>query len=832
MSDDFFLRPDYDPRVYAYEDLKDPDCKNLLKVGEAIVQSVEKRVSQQYPIKRPGSKPYKIVFNESSMRSDGSVFSDKQLRDALIKQGFNNPEGEWMECDIKSLKAAYISLKDRINLDISRDLNFKMRPEQDAAVTKTINYIKSITSENPKDEVHFLWNAKMRFGKTFAAYQLAKKMKWKKVLVLTFKPAVQSAWESDLLRHTDFKDWQFISKKDFKNNNDIEKNIDRNHPLVCFGSFQDYLGKTKIGGIKPKNEWVHAINWDCIIYDEYHYGAWRDKAQDLTSSDEYKERKIYKDSGVDDFDRDLMPITANNYLYLSGTPFRAITEGEFIEDQIFNWTYSDEQKAKTEWKDDNNPYSTLPKVKLLTYRLPPDIVNIASMGEFDEFDLNVFFSTKGKEKESRFIYEDHVQKWLNLIRGSHKSTSYDDLKLGNKKAPFPFSDIRLLSSLSHTFWYLKGISECYAMKNLLEQPQNSFFHDFNILVCAGHSAGTGLDALGPVQAAQKEPLKSKTIVLSCGKLTDGVSVPPWSAVFMLRNLKSPESYFQTAFRAQTPWAIKNTEIDEEIIFKEECYIFDFAPYRALNMIASYANQLNTNDVSEEEKVSEFIKFLPVLAYDGGVMQEVDAAGLLERAMSGTSATLLARKWESDALIHVDNYTLNKLLNDEEALAALMKIEGFRNISDDIEMIINKSEAIKEAKKESTKDESKADTKKVSKEEKEILSKREEIKKKLKKLAGRLPVFMYLTDYREERLKDVITQLDSRLFKKVTSISVQEFEKLVTLGVFDDKKMDKAVGDFKRYENSSLTYSGVSKHKNLKVGLWQTVITSEEHDATI
>ena len=198
-------------------------------------------------------------------------------------------------------------------------------------------------------------------------------------------------------------------------------------------------------------------------------------------------------------------------------------------------------------------------------------------------------------------------------------------------------------------------------------------------------------------------------------------------------------------------------------------------------------------------------------------------------MSGTSATLLARKWESDALIHVDNHTLNKLLNDEEAIAALMKIEGFRNIGDDIEMIINKSEAIKKAKKESAQDESKADKKKVTKEEKEILSKREEIKKKLKKLAGRLPVFMYLTDYREERLKDVITQLDSRLFKKVTSITVKEFEKLVSLGVFDDRKMDKAVGDFKRYENSSLTYSGVSKHKNLKVGLWQTVITSAEND---
>lgn len=831
MTDEFFLRPDYDPRVYAYEDLKDPDCKNLLKIGEAIVQSVEKRVAQQYPIKRPGQKPYKILFNKSSMRSDGSVFSDHELRNALVKQGFQNPDGEWIKCNIKELNAVYNSLKERTNIDISRDLNFKMRPEQESAVLKTINYIESKKSEGVNDDIHFLWNAKMRFGKTFAAYQLAKKMQWKKVLVLTFKPAVQAAWQEDLKRHMDFTDWQFISKKDFTKKGNIESDIDKSKPYVCFGSFQDYLGKTQIGGIKPLNEWVHTTNWDCIIYDEYHYGAWRDKAKDLTSSDEYKERKLYKDSGVDDFDKDLMPITANHYLYLSGTPFRAITEGEFIEDQIFNWTYSDEQKAKKDWPGSNNPYLSLPKVKLLTYRLPPDIVNIASMGEFDEFDLNIFFSTKGKGEDSRFVYEDHVQKWLDLIRGNHKSSSYDDLKMGNKKAPFPFSDVRLLSSLSHSFWYLRGISECYAMQNLLQQPQNTFYKDYKVLVCAGSLAGTGLDALGPVTKAQQEPLKTKTIVLSCGKLTDGVSVPPWSAIFMLRNLKSPESYFQTAFRAQTPWAIKDSDSNKDIILKEECYIFDFAPYRALNMVASYANQLNTNDLSEEEKITEFIKFLPVLAYDGGIMQEVDAAGLLERAMSGTSATLLARKWESDSLIHVDNHTLNKLLNDEDALAALMKIEGFRNISDDIEIIINKSDSIKKAKKDSVDDDSKIERKKISQEEKEILSKREEIKKKLKKLAGRLPVFMYLTDHREERLKDVITQLDSPLFKKVTSITVKEFEKLVTLGVFDDKKMDKAVGDFKRYENSSLTYSGVSKHKNLKVGLWQTVITSKEHDNT-
>ena len=169
----------------------------------------------------------------------------------------------------------------------------------------------------------------------------------------------------------------------------------------------------------------------------------------------------------------------------------------------------------------------------------------------------------------------------------------------------------------------------------------------------------------------------------------------------------------------------------------------------------------------------------------------------------------------------------------EAMDALMKIEGFRSINSDLEKIINKSEQIKKLKRDDVEDSDKSKVKKqISDEEKEQKSLRKQIQEKLQKFVTRIPVFMYLTDYREERLKDVITQLDSRLFKKVTSISVQEFEKLVTLGVFDDKKMDKAVGDFKRYENSSLTYSGVSKHKNLKVGLWQTVITSEEHDATI
>jgi len=172
----------------------------------------------------------------------------------------------------------------------------------------------------------------------------------------------------------------------------------------------------------------------------------------------------------------MMPITTNHYLYLSGTPFRAIASGEFIEDQIFNWTYSDEQKAKEEWKGKYNPYACLPRMVLMTYQLPEEIRDIALQGEFDEFDLNVFFSAEGNGKEAKFFYEEEVQKWLNLIRGVFQATTIDNLKMGAKKPPFPYSDIRLLNVLSHTFWFLPNVASCYAMRNLMVQRQNSFYH--------------------------------------------------------------------------------------------------------------------------------------------------------------------------------------------------------------------------------------------------------------------------------------------------------------------------------------------------------------------
>jgi hypothetical protein len=766
------------------------------------------------------------------MKCDGSSFTDHDIHRYLRKKGFANPDGEWFKCKITDLQKAIWEIKTGERTEANRVLTFGMRPEQDAAVEKTITYFKSFKAENPNKTPHFLWNAKMRFGKTFATYQLAKKMGWSKILVLTFKPAVESAWDEDLMTHVDFEGWQFISRHGLS-----FESADPQRPIVCFGSFQDYLGKnTSTGGIKTKNEWVHATNWDCVIFDEYHYGAWRENAKELFEAEGKKEIEFGEGEGIEYFDEEIMPITTNHYLYLSGTPFRAIASGEFIEEQIFNWTYSDEQKAKDEWDQSKgiNPYASLPRMVMLTYQLPDSISQIAMQGEFDGFDLNVFFSAEGEGTKSRFKYVDEVQKWLDLIRGSFSETTVESLKLGAKKPPLPFSHAPLLNVLNHTFWFLPSVASCYAMANLLKQRQNKFYHDYIVVVAAGSQAGIGVHALPPVMEAMTDnPLESKTITLSCGKLTTGVSVKPWTGIFMLRNSSSPETYFQAAFRVQTPWSIQNPDSispNKEEILKEECYVFDFAPNRALRQIADYACRLNVNEANPEKNVEDFINFLPVLAYDGSSMKQVDAAGILDIAMSGTTATLLARRWESALLVNVDNNTLARLMANEEAMKVLMNIEGFRNLNQDIETIINKSESVKKAKKEANDRElTKKEKKELSEEEKEYKSKRKMIQEKLIKFATRIPVFMYLTDYRERSLKDVITQLEPGLFKKVTGLSVRDFELLVSLGVFNSALMNDAVYKFKRYEDASLEYTGINRHAGKDIGLFDTVITRKEFD---
>ena len=834
-------KPEARPRIYAYS-IADKAHAGLLKIGQTM-RDVKQRVAEQ--LKTANIKNYTIELDDAAERENGTTFTDHEVRAALARKGCTNTELEWMRCTVKDLKTVLTEMRTGQRLTSTRDLTFAMRREQANAVNKTHDYFHSIWKEDMHAVPRFLWNAKMRFGKTFTAYQLAKKLGAKRVLVVTFKPAVEDAWQADLESHVDFDGWQYQSR----NSDSDPTKISAKKPLVYFGSFQDLLGRDDVGNIKPNNTWIHKVKWDLVVFDEYHFGAWRDTAKELFEGEEEsiakKEAKLEYAAGLEHVNEDLgelseketdfLPIITKAYLYLSGTPFKALATGEFIEEQIFNWTYTDEQRAKAEFATKNpgkwNPYGALPQMRLLTYQMPDELVAIASAGEFDEFDLNAFFEGSGEGPKAQFKHKSDVQKWLDIIRGAYAPRAVEHLKTGTRP-PFPYSDVRLLPYLQHSFWFLPNVATCNAMANLLAEKQNVFWHDYDVIVAAGSSAGIGLAALPPVRKAIGSGFDTKTITLSCGKLTTGITVPQWSSILMLRNLKSPETYFQAAFRVQSPWSIRNPNGDnpnEEEILKPACFVFDFAPTRALRQLSEYGIGLSPSEPNPENAVRDLVSFLPVLAYDGANMTQIDAGGILDIAMAGTTATLLARKWESAMLVNVDNDTLRRILDNPEAMAAVGRIEGWRSLGDNIiETIINKSEIVKGLKdKAKKKDLSAKETKQLTDEEKEYKSNRKMVQEKLIKFATRIPAFMYLTDFRENTLQDVITKLEPDLFKTVTGLTVNDFHLLVRLKVFNTEHMNGAVFAFRRYENASLRYTGIESHEGLThYGLYDTVVARE------
>lgn len=520
----FAQRPAVVPQIYAYTLPDVTTHQGYIKVGYTEREDVNERIREQL---HTSAVRYKLLFTASAMRSDGTCFTDHDIHAILRRRGFPHifdEDNEWFKCSESDVQAAIVAVRDEIANIENRTETFSMRPEQVRAVQMTMDYYQKTNTEEPNMVPKFLWNAKMRFGKTFASYELAKKMGLKRVLVLTFKPAVESAWREDLMTHVDFEGWQFVSNKDAHNNNlNIDEQYakaDKTRPIVVFGSFQDLLGTNESGGIKAKNEFIHSDNWDLVIFDEYHFGAWRENAAKLFErpDDEdvdFDQEEYSKKEAGNAYNESFLPITTRYYLFLSGTPFRALNSGEFIEEQIFNWTYSDEQKAKESWRGSNNPYLSLPRMVLMTYKIPDSIRQIAMQGEFDEFDLNVFFSAKtekNRPESAKFVYENEVQKWLDLIRGAYLPSNVDDLKLGqDKRPPMPYSDVRLMSVLTHTLWFLPNVASCYAMHNLLMQKQNNFYHEFAINVCAGTKAGIGLDALTPVERSMGNPLETKKL---------------------------------------------------------------------------------------------------------------------------------------------------------------------------------------------------------------------------------------------------------------------------------------------------------------------------------
>lgn len=823
------------PKIYAYTtpDFSkmawkgDRKGRGLIKVGFTD-RDVTVRIHEQLnAIKLPSKNSFELLLAEAAITSEGLFFMDHDVHAQLVSAGVTRVDGEWFEATTNEVLLAIHAVKDghRIqNLRIQK--NFSMRPEQVEAVNITAKYFRA--HKNKEKPPHFLWNAKMRFGKTFATYQLAKEMGWKRILVLTYKPAVEAAWREDLLGHIDFSGWNFKGKED------QVPRLDTNDPFVWFASFQDALGVDENGKPKLKNESMHRTRWDAVVIDEYHFGAWREAARSLYLVDkdedgDSSEKVVLESPDLDeDFQTNLeetFALHVSNYLYLSGTPFRALTEGEFLEDQVFNWTYSDEQRAKESWSsNEKNPYLALPKMHLLAYEMPEKLKEVA-LNNQSEFSLTEFFKTdKGEDKQPHFVHESEVQKWLDVLRGQDISGLWANVS-NQERPPLPYEDSNLLRALQHTVWYLPSVDACHAMSTLLRAQHNTFFRDYQVVVAAGAKAGLGEKALPPVkQAIGNVPQDSKTITLSCGKLMTGVTVPAWTGIFMLRELRSPESYFQAAFRVQSPWTTTGIDSvvggDIEIINKQYCYVLDFSPNRALRQIVDYATKLRSEVASEkdnEKAISDFMEFLPVLSFDGYSMNQLHAADVIDFLTRGVSASMLARRWNSPELITLNIKAVETLLDNPSLLASLEQIEVFRDINKELTALISANNELKT--KKLTKEPLTEREKKIKD---EATKTRENLKEKLRRFVTRIPAFMYLTDDREKSIKDIILQSESEMFERVTQLSLKDFKQLVDAGVFNDSKMDDAVWKFKAFEEPSLSYIGVENSIGSTIGGWSSV----------
>jgi hypothetical protein len=795
----------------------------LFKVGQTTKPTARERIKQQLGTAYPNLAGVSILVDEPAVRHDGSQFTDHDVHHALKAAGIQRDGGEWFAATLDEVKAAIVSVRNGTKFSSTRTNDFPMRPEQEEAVALTAGYFAAAKTEVPHKAPRFLWNAKMRFGKTFTTYQLAREMGWQRVLVLTFKPAVQTAWRDDLLGHVDFEGWEFVDRS--TRLAEREALADGPAPLVWFASFQDLAGRGEHGQIKAHNEAIHLVEWDCIVIDEYHFGAWRDSARelydpddsDLAENEEPEEQITEEDLGL----------TGAHYLYLSGTPFRAITNGEFTEDQVFNWTYPDEQQAKAEWDnaDGPNPYIDLPRMEMYCYEMGDAATAWAADGEYNAFSLSEYFKATKVDKTSRstapgaYVFENptRVSEFLNMLRGK-LSEQMKMQVLTPSQAPFPFESPVFAGAVRHTVWYMPDVASCFAMRDLL--AEHPAFRDYELVVAAGPGARQGAAAKPPVDEAIRtadEAGKQGSITLSCGKLMTGVTVPQWGAILMLRSLKSPESYFQAAFRVQSPWRARG-EHGAVIVRKSTCYVFEFDPNRALSLVAEYGIRLaSTGDQTPSQAVGQLLDYLPIYGFSGGAMLKLDVDAVLDWATAGIGATALAQRWNSPLLVNINEHTLAAVLQHPGLLETLAQIEDFRALVNTADQVVTSTKLLKQAKREQGG--------KLTGDQKKLQSatakQRKEIREKLQKFLAKIPVFMYVTDFREEALKHVIESLDTALFERVTGLTIDDFKLLSDLGLFNAQHMNHAIYQFRSFERASLRYAERPNgdQQPTTIGLW-------------
>lgn len=611
MSDNTIIRTTklIYPQIYAYVLPQSSYHDGWIKIGYTERQDVDVRIREQ--IQTLGFDYAKLWSAPAQFHDTKKWFRDTHFHAYLrAKEVEQRPQTEWFYYDgYPEESQGHFKEFQRGEIDqASRQLHYQLRTEQEAAVQMTLAYIRN----NPGGE--FLWNAKPRFGKTLTTYDLVRRLDAQNVLVLTNRPAIASSWFEDF---EDFIAWQsnylFVSTadtlKDCKviTRDTYLKMIDQsehaNAGCIAFISLQDLKGAIRFGGGYDKLEWVEKLKWDLLVIDEAHEGV----------------DTIRSEVAFDN-------ITRNFTLHLSGTPFKAVASGKFSENQIYNWTYADEQDAKAAWdpeSEENNPYENLPRLSLFSYqmsRMITDEVNLGAQidGETIDFafDLNEFFATNAS---GNFLHEAEVKRWLDTLSHNEK---------------YPFSTQELRTELQHTFWLLERVASAKALAKLLRA--HPVFEHYEIVLAAGDGRSEDDEvvtekALHRVRKAIRE--HERTITLSVGQLALGVTVPEWTGVLMLSNVQSPSLYMQAAFRSQNPWRYEERG---KMRSKQNAYVFDFAPERTLIIYDEFANNLSRKTVAgggttadREDNIRTLLNFFPVIAEDSaGTMVELDVRQVL------------------------------------------------------------------------------------------------------------------------------------------------------------------------------------------------------------
>lgn len=667
--------------IYVFS-IADDAHKGCLKVGKATVKLKPEELADAM---RPNSNilnvaakkridsytktagiQYTLRHTEIALRDNGKGgldnFMDTDVHAVLLNSGIkrrrfpNNGGREWFETNLNTIINAIDAVKHhRLSLSsgqiVSDHDTIEFRPEQLEAIDKTVKRFK-----NSKK---MLWNAKMRFGKTLSALEVVRQLKYRKTIIITHRPVVKEGWREDFGKIFDSKDGYYFSAKDAGDGiSQLEDCLRRDVPFIHFASIQDLRGSALVGGNFDKNDAIFKTNWDLVIIDEAHEGT-------LTSLGDEVKKAIIKD---DTYGK-------TRVLELSGTPFNLLDD--FEEDEIYTWDYVMEQRAKYEWDSNNaldsNPYESLPKLEIYTYNLGEQIKGFVET-EDNAFNFAEFFRTwtgifkydhcqmPEGVKVGDFVHEGEVRSFLNLMCKSDDESNY------------PYSCEEYREYFRHTLWMVPGVKEARALSKMLRY--HDVFGQFEVVNVAGDGdeEEPSSDALEKVKTAiGDDPDKTWTITLSCGKLTTGVSVKPWTAVMMLAGTysTSASNYLQTIFRVQTP-AIINGRM------KDRCYVFDFAPDRTLKMVAE-AGKLGIRPGETQSRVNmgAFLNFCPVIAIDGSEMKPYDVDNMLQQ---------LKRAYASKVV--ESGFADNRLYNDELLKLDDMDIKEFENLKD----IVSKNKA--------------------------------------------------------------------------------------------------------------------------------------------